>query len=402
MTNIGSMSTELEEKTVTKVYPTVNNDDLLEFRLSPNKSNLQLSDVMLRFVVKIEQPNQGNIIPENFLGPKMFSSLEIRVNGDAITRRSCSNEFFLSSYFSALTNFSSDYFCTGCSPLGIFDTVQTTTTKIAGSAELKSHLLKSRSGLARDFVYEIVMPIDTSIFRSNDNLPSSTPIDLSFERASSKFSTLFTADNIESSLASNLELEDVYLLVPYVEDKKMKEYEQTAISRPIVIKYDDYVINRFNIPKDSPQCRLTNIINGSLPSKLFWGIMNLQSYTGSFEHSSTQFKLSGITKTSISVDGKVCPGFPISTRKNMISVPYTSFLNKTNRYLNAFSGQIISLTDYRDSHFIQSASFEENAVGSITFDFEFESSVTDDFVLITCSVFDKSAEIDHYRNCNVF
>ena len=397
------MFSELEEKTISKVYPTVNNDDLLEFRLSPNKGNMQLSDVVLRFVVKIKQPDSEAIIPENFLGPKMFSSLEIRVNGDAITRRSCSNEFFLSSYFSALTNFSSDYFCTGCSPLGIFDTVQTSTTSIASSSALKSHILSSRNGISNDFVYEIVMPIDTSIFRSNDNLPTSTPIDLSFERATAKFSTIFTADNIDpTTLSQTIELEDVYLLVPYVDDSKMQDREKEAISRPIVLKYDDYVINRFNIPKDSPQCRLANIINGPLPSKLFWGIMSLQSYTGSYDHSSTHFKLFDISKTSLYVDGKVCSGFPISTRKNMISIPYTTFLNKTNRYLNAFSGQIISLTDYRDSHFIQSASFDENGIGSITFDLEFEQSVTSDLVLITCSVFEKSVEIDHYRNCKVF
>ena len=95
--NSFTMTTSREEVTyIQKLYSTVNNDDLLEFRIPSNvKGNMLLSDVMLRFVVKIPQTNHADkIIPQNFFGAKQFGSLEIRINGEAVTRRNCSNEYF--------------------------------------------------------------------------------------------------------------------------------------------------------------------------------------------------------------------------------------------------------------------------------------------------------------------
>jgi hypothetical protein len=70
---------------IQKVYPTVNNEDLLEFRIPPNvKANLCLSNVMLRFMVKIPQTSGTIVIPENLLGAKQFSSSEIRIRVAAV------------------------------------------------------------------------------------------------------------------------------------------------------------------------------------------------------------------------------------------------------------------------------------------------------------------------------
>ena len=107
-----------------KLYPTVNNDDLLEFRIPPNqKSNMCLSNVLLRFIIRLPQPSEANVelLPENFLGAKQFSSLEVRINGEAVTRRNCANEYLHSVNFQYLTNFATDYVTTSCGTLGIFD-----------------------------------------------------------------------------------------------------------------------------------------------------------------------------------------------------------------------------------------------------------------------------------------
>ena len=94
--------TNREQLATQKIYPTINNDDLLEFRIPPNsKGQLDLRNVMLHFITSIPtMTDDANVIvPQNFFGAKQFSSVEIRVNGESATRKSCSNEFFLSSYF---------------------------------------------------------------------------------------------------------------------------------------------------------------------------------------------------------------------------------------------------------------------------------------------------------------
>ena len=118
-----------------KLFPTINNDDLLEFRIPPNqKGQLDLSNIMLHFVLKLPVPTDQTIslLPQNFLGPKQFSSVEVRVNGEAVTRRSCANEYFLSSYFNNLINYSIDYQNSGLRTVGIFDYSQEKTETIAG------------------------------------------------------------------------------------------------------------------------------------------------------------------------------------------------------------------------------------------------------------------------------
>ena len=103
LTSFGKMSERRSEHLYThKLYPTLNTDDLLEFRIPPNtKGHLDLSNVLLHFVAKAPDNNDAviKVKGQNYFGPKQFSSVEVRLNGEAITRRSCSNEYFLSSYF---------------------------------------------------------------------------------------------------------------------------------------------------------------------------------------------------------------------------------------------------------------------------------------------------------------
>ena len=110
-----------------KLFPTINNDDLLEFRIPPNqKGQLELSNVLLHFVINLPSPTDKSVkvLPQNFLGPKQFSSVEVRLNGEAVTRRSCANEYFLSSYFNYLINYSIDYQNSAMRSVGIYDYAQ--------------------------------------------------------------------------------------------------------------------------------------------------------------------------------------------------------------------------------------------------------------------------------------
>ena len=395
------MDFDNQERTyVQKVYSTVNNEDLLEFRIPANvKANLCLSNVLLRFMVKVPQQSGVYILPENLLGAKQFSSVEIRINGDAVSRRSCANEYFLSAYFQYITNMAADYACTSCSTFGIFDTYQISLSDFSDKTEmLKQNVIPGRMGINQDYTFEIVMPIESSIFSSNKNLPTNTAIDISFERLNNKFSLVTNKDveNIEEMFT----LEEPYLLVPFTNDIEMQKLEQQAISRPIKLKFDDYVINRFNISKDSPNIRLSNVLSGPLPRKLFWGLMTLKGYAGSYETSSVLFKRNGLKKTTLYLDGNALSGFPITTSDNAVSVPFTRFLKNTNRFMNNYSSQTINPLDFRNYHFIHSAQLPETS-GSLSFDLDFDTTPTEDLVLITCSTFNRTVEIDNFRNFRV-
>ena len=196
------MSESREHLYTQKLYPTVNNADLLEFRIPPNpKGQLDLSNVKLHFTTKLAKPSVDGtgIYPENFLGAKQFSSLEVRVNGEAVTRRSCANEYFLTSYFQTMINYSCDYQISSLKPAGIFDHSAMGTTEIAAlDSSMKSSFQDSRAQVVRGSNFEIVMPIDSTIFYTTDLLPSDTSVDLSFERAEAPFSSILGKLNIKT------------------------------------------------------------------------------------------------------------------------------------------------------------------------------------------------------------
>ena len=202
--------------------------------------------------------------------------------------------------------------------------------------------------ISRNFVYEIVMPIDGSIFTSNQNLPTNTAVELSYERADSKFSTLLSNTLSTSPTPTVLALEDAYILVPYTMDAELQEAEKIAISQPLKIKYDDYTINRFNIPKDSPNVRLANVVSGPLPGKIFYGIMELDSYTGNYNKPSTRFEPFGVKKSTLYVDGNVLSGYPIQTEDNAITIPFVRFQENTNRFIQvaSFLRRILKVTTF--------------------------------------------------------
>ena len=386
-----------------KLFPTINNDDLLEFRIPPNqKGQLDLSNILLHFVLKLPVPADKSIslLPQNFLGPKQFSSVEVRVNGEAVTRRSCANEYFLSSYFNHLINYSIDYQNSGMRTVGIFDYSQETSDNIAGwPSSTVSAFKTSRCSLSDATEFEIIMPIDSTIFNTSDLLPSNTALDLSFERLKASSSTILTKPTTLSD--SILELKDCYMLLPYKRDESMFQLERNAIEKPLKIKYDDFVIKRFNLPKGTDSVMMNDIISGPLPYRMFWGIQEMISYTGSFEDSSCRFNRNNVKKANIYVDGKEGDDFPLALSENMVGLPFIKFLQSTNQLQNGYLSRTISMREFKDSNCIFSTSLEPNSSGSLSFEFGFDTAVKKDLVLIVCCLYDRTMRIDQRRNFKI-
>ena len=387
-----------------KLFPTINNDDLLEFRIPPNqKGQLDLSNILLHFVVKLPTPADKTVklLPQNFFGPKQFSSVEVRVNGEAVTRRSCANEYFLSSYFNYLINYSIDYQNSAMRSVGIFDYSQEQTGRIAlWPAETQAAFQRSRTTLgADDTDFEVITPIDSTIFYTNDLLPSNTSLDLSFERLKLSSSTILTkSTDLHDEV---LPLKDCYLLLPYKRDEHMFQLERNAIQKPLKIKFDDFVIKRFNVPKGTDSVMMSDIISGPLPYRMFWGIQEMASYAGTCEESSCRFNRNNVSKANIYIDGKEADDFPLSLSHSMVGLPFIKFLQSTNQLQNGYLSRTLSMLEYRDSNCIFSTSLDSEGAGSLSFEFGFDNVVSRDLVLIVCCLYDRTMRIDQRRNFQI-
>ncbi len=397
-----SMAEKREQLGTQKVYPTVNNDDLLEFRIPANsKGQLDLANVTLHFLVTVPEASGGKrTYPQNLLGPKQFSSLEIRVNGEAVTRRSCANEYFLASYFQNLVNYSLDYSMSALAAMGIFDFDQGSLASYKTFPPTYINNLKSGRVFIMDSrTYEMIMPIDSTIFYTNDLLPSNTTLDLSFERLSAKSSCIKIEDGTVAD--SVLPLTDVYLQIPFKKDPEMFHLERNAIQRPLKVNYDDYVIKRFNVPSGSNNIMMSNLISGALPTKLFWGLQTLDSFSGSFDISSTLFNNNGLTKANLYLNGKECSDFPVTMSESQASQPFVKFLENANMQLNGYLSRTMSIREFSVSNFILSNTFDQDTTGSLSFEFEFSKAPSKELVLIVCGIYERSLKIDHNRNFQI-
>lgn len=194
------MSEGREHLYTQKLYPTVNNEDLLEFRMPANsKGQLDLNSVKLHFKVGLDIPQvvDDKIVPQNFYGAKQFSSVEIRLNGEAVARRSCANEYFLGSYFQTMFNYTTDYQMSALQTHGIFDISHLTSdiTDALSDDSVTNLMNDFRKQVIFSKELEILMAIDSTIFLTDDLLPSNTSLDISFERAEAGFSNLLIKKN---------------------------------------------------------------------------------------------------------------------------------------------------------------------------------------------------------------
>ena len=387
-----------------KLFPTINNDDLLEFRIPPNqKGQLDLSNVLLHFVVSLPTPDDKSaaILPQNFLGPKQFSSVEIRLNGEAVTRRSCANEFFLASYFNYLINYSIDYQNSAMRSVGIYDYSQETTDALEtwDSQTITAFKTSRCNTVGGQTTFEIIMPIDSTIFNTNDLLPSNTSLDLSFERLKASSSSILVKTSAITDTV--LELKDCYMLLPYKRDEHMFQLERNAIQKPLKIKFDEFVIKRFNVPRGTDSIMMSDVISGPLPYKMFWGIQSMDSYAGSFGASSTRFNRNNVKKANIYIDGKEGDDYPLTLSAEMVGLPFIKFLQSTNQLQNGYMSRTLSIREFKDSNCIFSTSLDPDTSGSVSFEFGFDKVVNNDMVLIVCCLYDRTMRIDHRRNFQI-
>ena len=262
-----------------KSYPKINTDDILEFQVCESKFQVLLSDVCLHFVITIPQSDIGSadLVPQNWFGAKQFSSVEVKLNDESVSRRSMPNEYALTAYINSIITYSKGNLQSSLQTLGIFDETNLRSAQIIGmiTAETWPGYKRHRKGVDNTFTYEIIMPIDNTLFYSDSLLPSDQRWSLSFERAETKYSTLISVPETDmSSVKKVLDLEDVYLMIPYVNDDKMKQMESNWIEKPISIGYDSYQLQRFSIDSGTTNVRMSNIMNGKLPKVLFYGIMH--------------------------------------------------------------------------------------------------------------------------------
>ena len=386
-------------KQYAKIYPRINNDNILDFHIPESRFQVLLNDVKLHFKIKLPakvSPHTWEFVPQNWFGAKQFSSLEVKINDEIVGHRNMSNEYFLANYFNTIVNYQEGVINTGFDTLGITDSSNMTTAYIKKFPKTTLDNFISK----RDKDMEIIMPIQSSVFLSNNILPSNLKWSLSFERAKSTLSCLITDSGVtlaDGDIDSVLKLEDVYLTVPYLEHQRTKEKESNWLVKPISLHYDNYDIQRFVLPNGSKFARLNNIICGNLPKAVIFGIMKEDAYVGDYELNATHFTHHGLLKMDIKVDGCSTAGSPYEMTTNHAATPYVRFMDLIGHYENPETCNVMSLQNFKQYHYLHCACLEKES-GSLSLEMEFGVDVPEGYIVIVCAITDTELKIDKYGN----
>ena len=185
-------SLKYTSKRYVEVRPIHNDDSQLSFQIQPEKSYLLLSDLLLYLEIKID----SKYLPDNQFVDKLFSTLEVIINNDTVTRRSMANEYFYTSFFLKKCMYDPESIRSSLRPQGWFSQNNINNDIFLSSEQnhiaLAQKMISDRTmseittNGTRYRKYIFIAPICTPVTMQYSPLPICCPVKVNFKRANPK------------------------------------------------------------------------------------------------------------------------------------------------------------------------------------------------------------------------
>ena len=218
---------DIEDTKIVKVSPLYNNKNVLEFVIQAEKTYLSFSDLRLHLTIVV--PN-GYIVDNQTLD-KLFDSVEIKINNESITSRSCSNEYFLTNFFLTKINRDVDSIDTSLATSGWYSHQNFNNLVFMGESpaakKLANDILALRimaqtisSGSVVYRTYKFIGNIATPLARQYMPLPANVKVNVNFKRANANLALLSVIENPPA--LTEIKIDDCFLEVPFVTSPKLE------------------------------------------------------------------------------------------------------------------------------------------------------------------------------------
>ena len=179
-------------------------------------------------------------------------------------------------YINMMGNFEPGYMSTGFYPSGYFDTWAVDTsdfTQVQEGADLvKADRMSYIESTDEDYQeYEILFRPPTGILNCQTPLAPKTELIISFDRADSSLALISKVADQDNPLAGKvIPLENCFLRARYYTTPMLRNFFSKLDEREISYKYDECSVVCKNLPKQSINIILPNIIGGNTPTYIFW------------------------------------------------------------------------------------------------------------------------------------
>ena len=406
--NFFTDANNVKAKKVVVIPPLYNNSRTMEFLIRPEKDLFYPNEVFLHFNLKVP----AAYIVDNQSAAKLFDSVEITLNGCKITNRSCSNEYFLASYFNIRSSYPTDIIETSMRPMGYYSIRSLDVTDIdALEADTKAFYLKEQShyeikegGKVTFRVYNIITPIMSPLFQQTKPLPPNMSINVNFKRSNAEIPLLQVDTDSESTYANaNIDINDAYLECTYVEDGDLVNKYNFMTTKALKYHLEEPLIRTFTIDKGLSTATFNVNTGGKLPLVVFSALCKPEAFFGDLKLSATNFTRHDLTGFQLMVDNSTLPGSKVTMSDETFVEPYVSFLRNTKLYNNALAGKTLKMGDYINGNFILSYDLTtvEQESGWLSLKYDFKDFLANKLMVIVFMQYEKEVVINKDREVTV-
>ena len=406
--NFFTSASSIKAKKVVVIPPLFNNDQRLEFKIQPENNLFYPNEVFLHFNCKIP----AEYLLDNDCS-KLFDSIEVTINGCQVSNRTSSNEHFITSYFTTMSNYPTDIIETSMRPMGYFSVRDYDVSEYnAMSSTNKAKILRERShyeivesGNVTFRVYNIITPIQSPLFQQNKPLPSNMTINLILKRSKPEISLLQLASDSKNTFeSSNVELTNAFLECTYVESEALnKKYSFHNSINALKYPIEEPVIRTFTIDSDLNTATFSANTGGKLPFMIFSTLITPEAFFGSKELSTTKFERNDLTSFQVLVDNTELPGSKVKISDESFVEPYVAFLRNTKLYNNALAGKTLRMGDFERGNFILSYDLTtcSQESGWLTLKYDFNKYLPQKLMAIVYMIYEKEIIINKDREVDI-
>ena len=258
----------------------------IEFKISGASPNyLFMSSMALHVTAHIVREDGEDwtgaefvVAPISLLGPSMFSAVDIEINSYQASELS-TPLFPYKNFFDIMTTFGTDAQRTWLPMLGFYpDTAGRYDSVSNDAANGNKGYTDRRRVVNNGQKFEVIMPILCDFLRCETALPPNLNLKITFKPSNPRF---YLNTGGGASLAANFKLrfDSLVLHAHFVEPSAgmLKAQAAQHVQKPIRMPIKKTVIKPFDIPVNTYETRITNIVDGFLPHMVLIGFVSSQA-----------------------------------------------------------------------------------------------------------------------------
>ncbi len=190
---------------------------------------------------------------------------------------------------------------------------------------------------AKFYRYNIATVINHGLARQEKPLPSSIPIQITFNRAKAAKGLLKIKEKTTAGDANYGDFPDpvISLINPilkcyFVESAKAESFYSKTKLYDVSLPFLDYNVRR-ELLLDNVKDFNLKLYEGPLPSYIIIGFMSPDAFAGSFDQSSLKFSRHELKNLEIRVDSQPIEGHPLAMHNASTIEFFYDYLRSTNR-----------------------------------------------------------------------